>query len=310
MWISTAAHALGGDFTLTDQHGQSFRLSDHRDKVVALFFGYTHCPDICPDTLASVSTAVASLDKSEDVQIVFISVDPHRDTPGHLKNYLAYFNQSAVGLSGSWIDTQRVAKQWNARFTTPKLPVSKDYFVDHTADVYVIERGGKVHGVVPYGLPSQHLAKVLRGALAIQSTASGNQQGLTSLDGVVVDIGGTMNPTILHFWASWCGPCRTEFSDLEAARENVLGLGASFYAVNLGDRREGIERFLKDYPLNYPMLSDRSGYSEQKWAVKTLPQTLLLDTNGEVVVRLEGAQPWGDGILLQKLEEKISGLAN
>ena len=58
------------------------------------------------------------------------------------------------------------------------------------------------------------------------------------------------------------------------------------------------------------MLSDRSGYSEQKWAVKTLPQTLLLDTNGGVVVRLEGAQPWGDGILLQKLEEKISGLAN
>lgn len=299
--FSSAAFALGGDFKLTDQNGQEFRLSDHRDKVIALFFGYTHCPDICPDTLATVGTAMNLLEENKEVQVVFVSVDPSRDTPEYLKSYLAYFDESYIGLGGEWSKLKQVAKQWNARFSTPEIPTSDSYFVDHTADIYVIERGGKVHGVVPYGLPGEHLAKVLQGALSLQQPLAIPQQGLTDLDGNLVSITEKNQPTILHFWASWCAPCRAEFSDLEAAKEQVMALPGNAYAVNLGDRREGIERFLQDYPLSYPMLSDRIGYSEQQWGVKTLPQTLLIDANGEIIKRFEGAQPWKDADFIKQL---------
>lgn len=304
--VSSAAWALGGDFKLTDQNEQEFRLSDHRDKVIALFFGYTHCPDICPDTLATVSTAMNLLQDSKDVQVVFVSVDPSRDTPAFLKSYLAYFDESYIGLSGEWSELKQVAQQWNARFSTPETPVTDNYFVDHSADIYVIERGGKVHGVVPYGLPSEHLAKVLQGALSQKQLISPVTSGLANLDGEIVELSGTGKPTILHFWASWCAPCRAEFSDLEAVKEQVLALQADVYAVNLGDRREGIEHFLSDYPLSYPMLSDRTGFSEQRWGVKTLPQTLLLDSNGQITTRLEGVQPWAAEGFVERLQQKLS----
>lgn len=299
--FSSTAFALGGDFKLTDQNGQDFRLSDHRDKVIALFFGYTHCPDICLDTLATVGTAMNLLEDNKDVQVVFVSVDPSRDTPEFLKAYLAYFNGRYIGLSGEWSELKQVAKQWNARFSTPETPTLDGYFVDHTADIYVIERGGKVHGVVPYGLPSEHLAKVLQGALSLQQPLAMPQQGLTDLDGNLVSITEKNQPTILHFWASWCVPCRAEFSDLEAAKEQVMAIPGNVYAVNLGDRREGIERFLQDYPLSYPVLSDRTGYSEQQWGVKTLPQTLLIDAEGRIVKRFEGVQSWEDAGFIKQL---------
>lgn len=299
--LSSTAFALGGDFKLTDQNGQEFRLSDHRDKVIALFFGYTHCPDICPDTLATVGTAMNLLEDNKDVQVVFVSVDPSRDTPEFLKAYLAYFDQSYIGLSGEWSELKQVAKQWNARFSTPEAPTSDSYFVDHTADIYVIERGGKVHGVVPYGLPGEHLAKVLQGALSLQQPLAMPQQGLTDLDGNLVNVTEQNQPAILHFWASWCAPCRAEFSDLEAAKEQVMALPGNFYAVNLGDRRKGIERFLQDYPLSYSMLSDRAGYSEQRWRVKTLPQTLIVDAEGNVLKRFQGVQNWSDSNFIEQL---------
>lgn len=299
--FSSTAFALGGDFKLTDQNGQAFRLSDHRDKVIALFFGYTHCPDICPDTLATVGTAMNLLEDNKDVQVVSVSVDPSRDTPEYLKSYLAYFDERYIGLSGEWSDLKQVAKQWNARFSTPEAPTTDSYFVDHTADIYVIGRGGKVHGVVPYGLPSEHLAKVLQGALSLQQPLAMPQQGLTDLDGKPVNVTDTDKPTVLHFWASWCGPCRAEFSDLEAAKEKVMALPVNVYAVNLGDRREGIERFLQDYPLSYSILSDRTGYSEHQWGVKTLPQTLIIDADGNVLKRFEGVQSWAESSFIEQL---------
>lgn len=305
LW-SSAALALGGDFQLTDQHGKVFRLSDHQDKVIALFFGYTHCPDICPDTLSTVGSALSMLNDPDDVQVVFVSVDPSRDSPQHLNGYLAYFDERYIGVTGSWSDLKRIARQWNARFNTPEKPVNKGYFVDHSADVYVIERGGKVHGIVPYGLPAEHLANVLQGALSLNENTTLVSSSLVDLNGLAVEVvGQTDRATVLHFWASWCVPCREEFSDLEAAKPTLAKLPTDFYAVNLGDRQEGIHRFLADYPLSYAMLSDRTGISERRWGVKTLPLTVVFSPDGKELVRFSGAQSWLDESFVEELSKYL-----
>lgn len=308
--LAPAAHALGGDFSLTDQHRREFKLSEHRDKVVLLFFGYTHCPDICPDTLSTVSAALTEVENTQDIQVVFVTVDPARDTPDHLKAYLAYFDQRYLGLSGTEKQILDVARLWNARFKKTGQTSSSGNFIDHSADIYVIERGGSIHSVVPYGLPSSHLSKVIRGALAQTQEASLSLAGLYDLQGHRVAVLNNTKPVLLHFWASWCAPCRTEFLDLERARRRVEGLSADFFAVNLGDRKQGIEAFLQDYPLSHPVLMDRGGFSQAQWQIKALPQTLLLDAQGNLSRQYIGPQPWAESVFLDELERSIGEIIN
>lgn len=303
--LATRALALGGDFSLTDQHGRAFQLAEHRDKVVLLFFGYTHCPDICPDTLGTIGQALAGLPDSRGVQVVMVTVDPARDTPAHLARYLAYFDERYIGLSGSWREIKDVAELWAARFSTPEHPADPHYFVDHSADIVVIERGGKVHGVVPYGLPAEHLGRVVQGALAQPAIERAPVAGLLDLQGQVVDPLAAGKPVLLHYWASWCGPCRAEFADLQQAKPLVAALDASFYAVNLGDSPDGIARFLRDYPLDYPMLRDTGGLGGERWSVKRLPQTVLLGPDGSLQQRYLGAQPWAEPAFVEQLQRDI-----
>ncbi|SNZ14113.1 SCO family protein [Hydrogenobacter hydrogenophilus] len=136
------------DFKLIDQDGKEVRLSDYtkQGKVVILFFGYTHCPDVCPTALNTLANMMKKLKEEErqKVQVLFISVDPERDTPSVLKNYVPFFYPTFVGLTGSQEDIKKVAKEYKVYYKKVKGESSAGYLVDHTATIYVITPDMKI----------------------------------------------------------------------------------------------------------------------------------------------------------------------
>ena len=155
------ASRLGGDFTLTDQHGECFRLDQLRGKVVLLFFGYTYCPDICPTQLASIAAVLAALEeRALQVQGVFVTVDPERDTPEVLNNYVRYFHEDLIGLTGTAAEIERVARQYRVRYSKYERD-DGHYTMDHSAQLYVIDREGTLTSTIPYGFPAEHVLNVV-----------------------------------------------------------------------------------------------------------------------------------------------------
>ena len=172
--VSTANDSdinIGGDFSLTDQNNQSFKLSQLRGKVVLLFFGFTYCPNVCPTELAKVATAIKSIeDKQHLVQGLFVSIDPERDTPEKLKTYVNYFSPDMIGLTGTTEQIKAVTEQYNVNFKINKTSDTDLYYeVNHTANLYVIDQKGKLVSLVPYGFPSSHIKSMLEEILANQS---------------------------------------------------------------------------------------------------------------------------------------------
>lgn len=144
--------AVGGDFSLLDQDGQTFSRSRLEGKYSLLFFGYTHCPDVCPTTLIESLKINRTLPPEKRVQIVFISLDPQRDTPEVLKHYLKNMDPSLIGLTGSPGEVAEVAKLYRAAWQRQDLPGSKlGYAVNHSAYSYLLDRNGKVILAYPYG---------------------------------------------------------------------------------------------------------------------------------------------------------------
>ena len=127
------------DFTLTNQDGQAIRLSDYRGKFVLLYFGYTHCPDECPTTLAMLNRALSEMkDASSSTQVLFVSVDPEQDTPPVLKEYLARFNPDFVGLIGQPAEVEAVLKAYGV------VAEKESATVTHSTYIYVIDPAGRL----------------------------------------------------------------------------------------------------------------------------------------------------------------------
>jgi protein SCO1/2 len=137
---------LAPDFTLIDQSGRSFTLSAQRGKRVALFFGYTHCPDECPTTLAHIEAAVRSLGSAgTSVEPIFITVDPARDSPAALKKYVSLFGTNLVGLTGSQAALQQTYAEYHIFFQ--KLPATAGgYDVAHGSAIVYIDAAGRLSG--------------------------------------------------------------------------------------------------------------------------------------------------------------------
>jgi len=139
---------LAYDFKLIDHNGKEVKLSDYtkQGKVVVLFFGYTHCPDVCPAALETMASTIKNLKESErdKVQPLFISVDPERDTPEVLKNYVSFFYPTFVGLTGSPEDIKNVAKEYKAYYKKVEGQSAAGYLVDHSATIYVITPDMKI----------------------------------------------------------------------------------------------------------------------------------------------------------------------
>ena len=132
-------------FTLTDQNGSEVSLSDFKDKIVLLFFGYTHCPDICPITLSVMNNVVDELgDKGDQVQVVFVSIDPERDTVEKLKSYIPYYNESFIGLTGTPQEIDKVADDYNIFYSKEEVDSVSGYLMGHNSSVLLITPEGEI----------------------------------------------------------------------------------------------------------------------------------------------------------------------
>lgn len=141
----TGNKQFGSDFSLPDTTGKTRTLADFKGKAVVLFFGYTHCPDVCPTTLAELSQAMQQLgDKSKDVQVVMVTVDPARDTPDLLGQYVKAFNPSYIALRPDDAQLQKVAKDFRVYYAKAAGKTPADYTMDHTAASYVFDKDGKL----------------------------------------------------------------------------------------------------------------------------------------------------------------------
>ncbi|MBU6437357.1 MAG: SCO family protein [Betaproteobacteria bacterium] len=139
-------------FDLTDFNGQRRTLADFKGDVVAVFFGYTQCPDVCPTSLAELAQVKQALGADgKRLQVVFISLDPERDTPAVLKAYLANFDKAAVGLYGTPQQTAQVAKEFKVFYQKVPGSTPGSYTVDHTAGSYVFDPQGRVRLFARYG---------------------------------------------------------------------------------------------------------------------------------------------------------------
>jgi len=151
----------GQSLELTDHTGRARRLEDFRGKAVVLFFGFTHCPDICPTTLAEISQAIRSLGPdAERVQLLMVSVDPERDTQDSLAKYVTAFDARFLGLRGDLAATRKVAAEFKIYFEKRKQGDS--YSVDHSAQSYVIDPQGRLRLLVRHDRIGQDLAPDLR----------------------------------------------------------------------------------------------------------------------------------------------------
>ncbi len=154
----------GGNFSLTGTNGEAFQLQDLRGNIVLLFFGYTSCPDACPSTLAKLQRAFNLLSKEEveQVRTVFISVDPERDNPELLKEYVDYFGVNAIGLTGTKADIDKVVKAYHAHYMIIPGQTSNWYSINHTTTVFLHDKQGKVRYRFLYEETPQQLAKAIR----------------------------------------------------------------------------------------------------------------------------------------------------
>lgn len=133
------------DFQLTNASGGNFQLSDLRGKIVLLFFGYTSCPDVCPTTLAELNQALEALAaKSGSVQVVFVSVDPERDTPQIIQAYVEQFNPTFIGLSGPQVKMEQIWKDYGVFRESVPSTSAMGYTVNHTARTTLIDKDGNL----------------------------------------------------------------------------------------------------------------------------------------------------------------------
>jgi protein SCO1/2 len=161
---------LAPDFSLRGSDGSEVKLSRYRGKVVALGFGYTNCPSVCPATLAYLAQARKKLGAGgKELQVVFITVDPERDNAEHLSKFVASFDPTFIGATGTPAQLADVRKAYGITlsdkiFTDAGSKSKATYFLDHSSFVYLIDRGGKLRAMMPFGVTAddiEHDAKAL-----------------------------------------------------------------------------------------------------------------------------------------------------
>ena len=153
------------EIVLPSSKGGDFKLSNYRGKVVVLEFGYTNCLDVCPVSLAALTQARQKIGKAAaaDVQVVFITVDPARDTVARLRTYLAPFDPSFVGVTGSQQQINKLLKDYGISATKRMVDGSKtDYTMHHSSYLYFIDRAGMQRALMPFGRPADDMAHDLR----------------------------------------------------------------------------------------------------------------------------------------------------
>jgi protein SCO1/2 len=152
------------EIELTRENGSSFRLSGMRGKIVLLFFGYTSCPDVCPATMAELNQAMRELDKGEadQVRVLFVTVDPARDTPERAQEYVNHFNPEFIGLSGTETELAKVWNEYGIFREIVEGTSAAGYLVNHTARVTLIDRNGNMRVSFGFDAPVDDIVHDLK----------------------------------------------------------------------------------------------------------------------------------------------------
>ena len=143
--LNVSAAPTGGDFVLQGKHGK-FDLKDYRGKLVLIYFGYTFCPDICPTNLSHLTQALNELNETElsQIQPVFLSVDPERDSLEHLDNYVKYFHKSLIGITGDESVIAEIASRYGAAYQKVTGESEGGYLIDHSSFTYLVDQQGQL----------------------------------------------------------------------------------------------------------------------------------------------------------------------
>jgi protein SCO1/2 len=155
---------------LIDQDGRPFSLTSLRGSPTFVFFGYTHCPDVCPATIGTVGKAIETTDLG--ARAVFVTVDPSRDTAAWLKEFLTYLPARFIALTGSDAEIRTAAGAWGVRYARVETGVADGYSMAHTADVYLVDRSGALRATFPFGTSPEAMAAVLRTVVAESGSAA------------------------------------------------------------------------------------------------------------------------------------------
>lgn len=158
---------VGGPFNLVDQAAQPRDQSVLKGKWTAVFFGYTYCPDVCPTTLQTLAAAQDRLgNKARKFQVVFVTVDPERDTAAQLKTYLSSgaFPRGAIGLTGSPAQVAKIAKEYHVFYQ--KAGTGPDYTVDHASAIYLMDPKGRFDRIIAFGLSPEETARQISEAMS------------------------------------------------------------------------------------------------------------------------------------------------
>lgn len=152
-----------GDFDLLDHHGAKRQLTDYQGKVVVLFFGYTHCPDVCPTAMADMAKMMKLLGSdANQVQVLFVTLDPERDSQQVLAKYVPSFDERFVGLYGNAQQTAEVAKIYKVFFEKKDVAGKSGFTIDHSAGAFVFDKAGKVRIYFRNGQKPNEMASDLK----------------------------------------------------------------------------------------------------------------------------------------------------
>lgn len=163
MGSDVTGSSFGKDFALVDHTGKPRTLGDYKGKAVVMFFGYTQCPDVCPTTMSTLAETMKTLGPDADrVQVLFVTVDPDRDTQALLAEYVPAFDKRFFGLRGDAAATEKVAKEYKVIYQKQPGATPDTYTVDHSAGVFVYDPQGRLRVYMSHGQSPQAYAHDLR----------------------------------------------------------------------------------------------------------------------------------------------------
>jgi protein SCO1/2 len=150
------------ELKLTDQNGQPFDLASLRGTMALVYFGYTHCPDVCPTTLVDLRTAVTAFGKP--VKVVFVTIDPARDTAPAIRSYLDAYKAGFIGLTGTDAQIAAAAKAWAVGYRAEPVDSLGNYAMTHTTETYLVDASGQLRNHIFFGAPTDLVVSLLRTA--------------------------------------------------------------------------------------------------------------------------------------------------
>jgi protein SCO1/2 len=296
-------------FELTSTGGKQVTEQSYPGKWLVLYFGFSHCPDVCPAAMQTLHAALERLGSdAQNVQPIFVTVDPARDTREALAAYVANFGPHLVGLTGSELQISAAAKSFGVTFEERETG-NDNYQMTHSSYLFVVSPQGAIVEAMPSRVSAQGLANEMRKLVARDPAATsfldagGRRHSLSEWRGKVV---------LLNLWATWCAPCLKELPQLDELQRQFRGPHFEVVALSLDHQTPAVvQAALEKMAIrNLPTWVDPSGDAAEELGAKSLPATLLIDSAGREINRWSGAVDWSNranrSILTETIGENTS----